>query len=260
MNERTNERLARHIVSTVLNVPVERFEDGTSPSQIDALIQYADKRGALEIIADHEADFNRQWDALEKIRHRVRVPGLGSGWAAQVRRKASIRKISSSLPSVMLQLKEHDQLSNGWRGSAMPPPLSALGVLSLRPAEGLMDEVVLHAEGWSGTADNRDHVLARWVENVLKSQSDVPEKLGRHAASEKHAFIWTTIGSSYSVQFLLEDTGQELPCEAPRLPAGVTHLWVAGSFNSQGCLAWFPDRGWWRTPWQWPSDPLELPN
>jgi hypothetical protein len=75
-NERANERLARHIVSTVLGVPVDRFEDGMANRQVDALIHYPDRLAALEIVADHDAAFNAQWDALNRLGHKLQVPGL----------------------------------------------------------------------------------------------------------------------------------------------------------------------------------------
>jgi hypothetical protein len=46
------------------------------------------------------------------------------------------------------------------------------------------------------------------------------------------------------------------PVTPPTLASGVTHVWIGGRMWRQGALAWFPDRGWWRTPWTWPSDTL----
>ena len=49
--ERPNDRRAREIVSTVVRVPVCRFEDGTADGQVDARVHYPDRLAALEIVA-----------------------------------------------------------------------------------------------------------------------------------------------------------------------------------------------------------------
>jgi hypothetical protein len=64
--ESADEELARHIVSTVLDVPVKRFEDGTAPRQVDALVHYPDCDAALEVVADHDPAYNAQQDALNR--------------------------------------------------------------------------------------------------------------------------------------------------------------------------------------------------
>lgn len=252
MAEKPNERAARHIVSEVLGVPVTRFDDGSAPSQVDALVHYPDGTGALEVVGDHESAFNEQWAALEKVRHRVDVPGLRSVWSAQLERRAQVRRVAQELPALVLRWQ--DDLSRRHARSELPQELTNLGVIMLYPLEDNQRSgyVNLHAEGWGGFAGSKK--MSSYVERVLAQHDDVPRKLAAHPTPEKHAFIWTTIGTDYSIQFQLEDREQSLPTEPPKLPNGVTHVWVGGSFNSQGVLAWFPDRGWWRTPWSWPTD------
>lgn len=60
MPERPDERAARQIVARVLGLRVSRFEDGTSDSQVDALIHGSDGPAALEVVGDHEEAFNAQ--------------------------------------------------------------------------------------------------------------------------------------------------------------------------------------------------------
>ncbi|MGP5319158.1 hypothetical protein ACTXMB_14600 [Arthrobacter rhombi] len=247
MTEKPNEKYARDLVSKALGVPVDRYEDGSAPSQVDALIRFPDQDAALEIVADHDSEFNAQWAALERIGHNLSIHGLAGKWWVELARSAQIRKIQRKLPDLLLSAKDSGILSGGLRGRELPSAFSAIGVKSVQPMSGGPDETVyLHVEGWSGSASGSPNVLARWIEQVLAGQSDVAAKLDAHPAAEKHAFIWATIGSSYSVQFQLENRDQALPVDAPSLPVGVTHIWVAGSFLSQGFLAWFPDRGWWK--------------
>jgi hypothetical protein len=44
-----------------------------------------------------------------------------------------------------------------------------------------------------------------------------------------------------------------VPVTSPTLPAGVTHVWVAGHW-CHGVLTWLPGRGWLRTPLMWSSE------
>ena len=254
MSEKPNEVAARQIVSQALGVPVDRFEDGRSPSQIDAAIRYADGRiAALEIVADHEDEFNAQWSALQKIDHRVPVPGLQRSWLAHLARRAKVRDVTRYLPEIVAQLDEGRDVSADRLDRLGVTWLEPLGADTTLPA----GHVYLFAEGWGGSAGPADEVPS-FVERVLAEHDDVASKLAAHGGAERHAFIWTTIGSDYAVQFALEDREQPLPTRAPRLPKGVTHVWVAGSFTSQGVLAWFPDSGWWRTPFVWPEHPVEM--
>jgi hypothetical protein len=110
-------------------------------------------------------------------------------------------------------------------------------------------------QAWGGCAGN-ETTVAEWVARVLTEQSDVPAKLAAHCGVvERHAFIWATISSDMAVQWQLEPGADHpFPIAPPTLPLGVTHVWIAGATFRQGVLAWFPDRGWWRTPWSWPSE------
>lgn len=258
MTERLNERAARHVVSAVLGVAVDRHEDGKAPSQVDALIRWPERpAAALEIVADHESKFNKQWDALEKVRHHVNVSRLDKRWSVHILRSARVTKLVKELPDVLRSLQHAPGAVDGWARRNLPAELAGLGVASARPLDDSGGRIELLTEGWSGCASSDDPV-GEWVTGVLTRHPDVPAKLRVHPSPEKHAFIWTTIGSSYEVQFALEDRGQSLPTREPELPEGVTHVWVAGSMSSQGCLAYFPERGWWRTGWAWPPEGLNL--
>ncbi|MFW3170815.1 hypothetical protein [Geodermatophilus sp. CPCC 206100] len=254
MAEKANERIARHVVSTALGVPVTRYEDGTANSQVDALIHGQEGEAALEIVADHEEGFNVQWDALERVSHRVNVPGLQRVWSAQLARRARVKDVTSVLSSLMLQMQ--GKLEQVRRPHDLPEEFSRLGIKALYPLDDDQRSgyVNLHAEGWSGSASSE--TMSHYVERILARAPDVALKLLAHPADQKHAFIWTTIGTDYGIQFQLEFRDQPLPEASPQLPSGVTHVWVVGSFTSQGAVAWFPDLGWWRPDWAWPDDEI----
>lgn len=256
--EKPNERAARQVVAKSLGVRVSRYEDGKTNSQVDALIHATDGVEALEIVADHEAAFNAQWDALTKIGHTLAVPGLRRGWSAQLARAARIKDVAQQLPDLILAFQDERDRAADSVDEGLPEGITRLGVRMLYPLEGgAAGRVNLHAEGWGGFTSNI--TMARYVEQVLDSVPDVPHKLSLHPAPTKHAFIWTTIGSDYRIQAQLERGRQAVPTDPPTLPAGVTHVWVVGSFTTQGALAWFPDQGWWRPDWSWSdTEPMRL--
>jgi hypothetical protein len=166
------------------------------------------------------------------------------------------------LPALLLAWQD-DPRPRQWRRDP-PPELDRLKILSAWPMDGakVSGRAYLVPDGFWGFAGDEQTVGA-WVTRVLTTQADVPAKLAAHPdADERHAFLWVTVGSDMGVQLQIEPGGDNpFPVTAPTLPAGVSHVWVAGSRLHQGAIAWFPDRGWWRTPWVWPADkPLTLDN
>jgi hypothetical protein len=110
--------------------------------------------------------------------------------------------------------------------------------------------VYLVPQAWGGFAGTQ-HTIGDWVTRVLRREADVAVKLAAHPdVAERHAFIWATITSDMEVHTQLEPGDDHpFPVTPPTLPSGVTHVWIGGQMWRQGVLAWFPDRGWWRTPW-----------
>lgn len=183
------------------------------------------------------------------------MPSLNQTWTAQLARSASVKDVVKSLPDLVVEL-EHSQESAVAHAETQEA-IRRLGVQMIHPLEGAQPgRINLRAQGWVGWSNL---TVAQYVEKVLAVAADVPHKLNRHPAALKHAFIWTTIGTDPGIQSMLENRDETLPLDAPSLPEGVTHVWVAGSFVGQGVVAWFPERGWWRPDWSWPEgQPLEL--
>lgn len=258
MSEHPNERMARQIVAHVLGVKVDRFEDGTADGQVDAIIHGPSGPEALEIVADHDPAFNSQWDALTKLDHHLLVPELEHDWAVQLSRTARVKRVTQKLPALMV-INEPDLTHPARRLSAVPEAMAKLGVRMVYTVDRVTPtgRIDLHSEGWSSPGSGE--TVVEYVLNVLDEAPDVAEKLQRHECIARHAFIWTTIGTDFGVQSQLELGKSSLPREDPSLPSGITHLWLAGSFNSQGVLAWFPDRGWWRPTYQSRQDSDESP-
>ena len=248
--ESPDEELARDIVAKVLGVPVKRFEDGTAPGQVDALIHYADREAPLEVVADHDPDYNGQQDALRRTKDRIEVSGLRKSWMVLLSRKAKINNVKRALPALLLAMQDNPPQRR--RPFDEPSQLDRLGITKAWPLDrsAVSGRVWLVPQAWGGFAGTEDTV-GEWVTEVLRREADVPRKLADHPdVAERHAFIWATVRSPMEVQTQLEPGDDHpFPVTAPTLPEGVTHVWVAGQYFSQGALAWFPDRGWWRTSW-----------
>lgn len=252
MNERAEEKRARYVVSQSLGVEVVRNDFGTNDKQVDALIRLPEGDAALEIFSVHDDAFASQWNALERYGHDLVVPVLDHAWSARLTHTANVKRVREQLPELLAVLEAVLLMKR--RRQPLPDEFKKLGITDLFPVDHRpRGHVSLHSEGWTSGPSSAGG-LGEWAVMQLDTARDVVEKLSAHPAEQKHAFIWTTIGTEFGVQDKLEAReGQRLPTMAPRLPEGVTHLWVVGSQTSQGGVAWFPDRGWWRA-WDLPLD------
>jgi hypothetical protein len=226
---------------------------------VDAIIRNTDGREAgLEVVSHHDSDFNRQWDALEKRGHDYDFAGLEYRWAVQLKHRADVRRVLDHIHGLLATL-EGETGSNrrtDWDHVPSSRLMRQLGINMAYTFEGPPGRVTLRSEGWSGWAGAGE--IAEWVETFLASQPDVATKLDRHGGAEGHAFIWTTIGTDYSIQSVLENRSQGVPSTAPSLPSGITHVWIGGAMSSQRVLAWAPVAGW-REVFRWADEqPLQM--
>ena len=263
------------IVESVLSVPVKRFDYGTAPRQVDALVLYPDRVAALEVVTDPDQPFNRQQDALHRNKT-IDIPGLRKSWIVLLSDQAKINNVKRALPALLLDwqdnprpkrptwdVKSSELVRLGIKPSELerlgikPSELDLLGITSAEPIDdgtesGRVWLLPEHRRGWAGD----ERTVGEWVTRILVGKArDVPEKLAAHRdVAERHAFIWAIPSSDMGVQIQLEPGDDHpFPVTAPTLPAGVTHVWVAGHWR-KGVLAWFPGRGWWRTPLSWSSE------
>lgn len=256
------EQLAREMVARCLSAVVERYDDGTAPRMPDGLIYYPDgRRAGLEVVGDHDTDFERQNAALADQR-RIRIDGLRWSWSLSVEHSTDIRSLRKVLPSRLRHAEENasgdaEQAARAFRAA---DDFDRLGVFSAQASAhrpgGL---VTLTSAPFAGFGHGAE-VLPAWVEAVLRREHDVSEKLAAAGlGNEGHAFIWVTIGTSVQIQTVLDGAARDLPTFPPQLPAGVTHVWVVSGFTSTRGLAWFPNGGWHELAFRWVDEqPLRL--
>ena len=238
-----NERLAVQIVSTALGVEVVPYDDGTSDRMVDALIP---PDGALEVIGDHDSNFNAMWDKLDKSGHTVSVPVLHHLWHVGIEHSTKINDLEKALPIFLAELEDRAITSTmGIAIRRLGPTggvherMEALGISHARhDGTETVGAVRFQPVGWSGAAGLGDDVFANWISTVLTEQDDVAPKLRDHpGVSQRHAFIWATIGSDYAVQSYLEDQGP--------LPASMTAPDLPMASPTSGSLAACPPKAPW---------------
>ena len=140
LDEGRDEQWAREIVSKILGVPVERFDDGTANSMVDAEVHYSDRKAALEVVTDHHPELTEQGAVLHDLKHRIEVSGLRQSWTVVLSGKTNIneviRALRKSLPA--------------WQDN--PPPASDLHKLGILSAEPITTSTVSGrlwlTEGW----------------------------------------------------------------------------------------------------------------
>lgn len=176
--ERRDEVLARHIVSTSLGVPVLHYDDQSSPGMVDALIDYGDRQEALEVVGDDDPDFHSQWDALARRKHRIHLPEAAASWHVSVTARARVDRLPRVLRALVPEM-ERASLNNMREA---PDGLDAVvdhamnaGIVSVwRNPHGRPGVVRLQPAGWGGFATGAD--LAGWVESMLGAASRRPPK------------------------------------------------------------------------------------
>jgi hypothetical protein len=127
--------------------------------------------------------------------------------------------------------------------------------------EGHQTDVPSLASGWSiwishkvrfkRLLDDLPELLSTWdsagLVDLARPHTAALEQLAAHGgAAERHVHIWTTIGTNYAVQSILElrDVVELLHSQAVRsLGKLITHVWIAGTRRTQGAVAWSRELG-----------------
>jgi hypothetical protein len=95
--------------------------------------------------------------------------------------------------------------------------------------------------------------LVDWVEKFLQRTTDVPKKLAASGHEQRHAFIWTTETTDYAATSVL-DLDEQLPTVAPRLPCGITHLWICSDHAARRRVVMWEAGNGWRDVYRIPDD------
>jgi hypothetical protein len=219
---------------------------------VDALFQYLDGRtAALEIVADVDPVLAEH---QVHIRNRqITAPSLKLRWALAPHPRFRTKKHLASWVQALRALE-----STGCSSMVDGPPqivshLRDAGVQSAFVIDGLGGCVELREAISGGLIESlTPDRPALFVEYMLNRHPDVVNKLRDHPdVDERHAFFWVTIGTDPMFQdALLAEEDAVASCRDPTLPAGVTHVWMAGQSTAMRTALWSPDRKWSWSCWQ----------
>jgi hypothetical protein len=150
--------------------------------QVDALIHYPDFEAALEVVADHDAKFNRQEDALKRIEDHIQASGLRDSSTAVISRIANIKMVKVALPALLLALQDNP-VPRRSHSRYRTLDLDRVGVKSAwrrtSPAPG---PLYLIPESWWGFGGTQ-HTVGDWVTDSLTSRLMYPRSLPHIRAS-----------------------------------------------------------------------------
>jgi hypothetical protein len=264
--ERVDEATARRVVSDALGVSVELYDDGTREGgrMVDALFTYPDgRKAALEVVSDVDVRSTQQFARLARDNALFSVAGLSHGWYVSIGQKANIDKlVERDLVQILgpLEAAGAVRYEGPNQGAQLSPAVERLaarhGIRATRIEAWPAGRVILNPGPWVGSASMSPAFTSRWVSTFLVGPLGMQKasKLRDHEdVDERHIFIWATNRTDMSFQVVLEGSIQlAAGVEPPTFPEGISHLWIGGMTSIQGVVAWFPDRGWWRTPWKWP--------
>jgi hypothetical protein len=238
----------------------------------DIRIEYPDRSpGYAEVWTDIDEGYAGMYSNLKKVQGQLPLEldesTLKRVWFLTISGSGEVRRLSAEAPELLGELERADVVFGDVGGisalkSHVHPAatrLLGLGVvrLSSRPCEADESGLVrLYPSGISGSPLISWDAVVNWLSSTLSSirLEDVRSKLAETRAEERHAFLGATFTSPSDVFFALEDYEESLPARDPDLPPEITHVWLMRAFVPGGCIAWFPDRGWFNPKYHWATD------
>lgn len=260
---RKEEQWAADIIGSTLDTAVRQYDDGSKPGMHD--LEFGDAgAAAVEVVAAADADSIELWKLLNGADDRWIAPGLHGGWMVYFKPTARARRIRTELPSFLADLERQGILQlemssgHGEVAAAVAARAADLGITDARNGPTAFPGVIyLSIE----RPDDRVGRLVRaagdpasaWIGDFLHeaARTDVLSKLRRSGAAQRHAFVivptFSTVPAEVTDLLWIGEDGP-VPVAAPSLPAEVTHVWLAPTWNVGSGLRWAPGDGWTRFP------------
>lgn len=237
---------------------VGQHDDGSEPSMHDLTITYPDGRiGAVEVTAAVDGQPLALWKLIRRQGKPWIEPALTGGWLVCVKPSARAKDLIRYLPDLLRDLERNARrVASGNQAStdqasvfagqlgivqALQGPTARPGSIYIMPPERPLDQMA----GYSpSTGDPLARWLSEWVSNP--SRTDNLRKLERSSAPEHHLFILVAgfDSESFAVSDLLIAPDAPLPTIPPVLPAEITHVWTASTWDSGDGFRWSPDKAW----------------
>ncbi|WP_326560029.1 hypothetical protein [Micromonospora sp. NBC_01796] len=219
-----DERLARLVMQTALDVPVAVYDDQSRDSMYDLRVLYPDGRvAAVEVVSTRSSKAVKLELAAQRLGH-IPKPELSRSWQLLVVPETQLKKLAAAATAHLVEL-EHAGVERCTRRSQLPPALQALGVASVRsfpPTEQRPPGFRLNPLPTGAWEHSADDAVRECVE-FLHATPDVLGKLLASGAPERHAVVIVTVDWLEAFAALRHGS---TPTAAPDLPEGVECLWM----------------------------------
>ncbi|MET9634619.1 hypothetical protein ABZX92_44965 [Lentzea sp. NPDC006480] len=248
--DRPDEAFALAVVGRVLGVNVEEYDVDGRQAAVDALLHYPDGRiAALEVSSLGPVDEARIMNVLDKQGHKRTIKGLSSCWMTQVPRDFHPGKFRL-LEGALLHCDDRGitDLKDAVETSAAAAELVDLGVRGVATMEQVKDAPIVWVipapiGGFTGTGglDLADVVTAALLDEKMTGKI---EKLAASGHDERHLFLSVR---PLAFSFAVYDNlcfGGPLPTEPPKLPGGLSELWLASGFKEGGVVRAIAGHAW----------------
>jgi hypothetical protein len=248
--DRPDEKLAFAVVGEVLGVTVEEYDTAGRQNAIDALLHYSSGQiAALEVSSVGPAEEARITNVLASGAQRRRVAGLTQSWVVTISRSfhpADLSKIDQMLLRCEqfgvtdLKVARTDELTTeifntGVRGVAHTPASAAHS-----PTVWVLPEPL------GGFIENGATELPVEVDTLLTSDT-MRSKLTKLAASgykEQHLFLQVRPSAFSFATYDNLSFGGSLPSEPPRLPMGLSQVWLMSGWKEGGVVRAITGKEW----------------
>lgn len=251
--EGEEERAARELVRSTLGVPVIREDDGREDNQVDALIHMPEGICPLEVVSVPRPELRSQIEKLNREGRTIEMPCLTGSYAVLLDAGARVGDLRDLLARELPRLEEvlvgplwHNALPLSLRGHGVA------GVVPITPESGLPGSEgqagIVHLRVLHGWALAGEDALPAAVESFLASglgERKIAKLAAIDGVPQRHLFIWAR--ERFSQKLIGAYAGGALmqpPRADPRVPACLTHLWIAGDWTHGALLSWSREAGW----------------
>ena len=231
----------------------------------DFRIEYLDGRVGVGEVSWHEdRTVQEMWANVFRRPEHQQIPlRAGSGqWGLKLVSGARIDRLYSDLQGLIDSLVvggvSRLDVFQSWPRDEFAQSARRLGIehIAQVTTEDPAGAVFFLPSPPGGFIPENPDVIVDWIEGVLNDPDyhDVTQKLLRVASSERHVFILTGSRTEAGVDERLRRIEESLPDRPPKLPAGITHLWLAPRFGPPVGAMWCVDTRWTVQPLVIPED------
>ena len=259
---------AARIAARSTGAQVVLQDDNAEARTPDLRIEFTDGRsGVGEVVT--VTDQHRAAESRAFANGGLDLFGANLNWQWWVTAPATVdrRRVRASL----LQVLEEMEAANERPPLLAPidPAVAGPGALKLlelgvtevaannRPGDP-RGQVRWQPEGVGGELDLDLDGFQSWLDGFLAgplARGKIDKVTAVLGDIERHLFVGVSWSAPWAVLRLLEQGVDALPAQAPRLPMGLSHLWIWSCESSAArALAWWPERGWFDVARRWATE------